>query len=85
MKDSDTKKLPYRREKRKVGYSSFYGTRKDTRFNIDLKRPSFGGPGVDLCGPSVPFGMTKKYVELREKGEILSDNEIPLTRTRKKY
>lgn len=59
--------LPTRREKRKVTQTSFYGTQKDTRFNIDLKRPSFGGPGVDLCGPHVPFGATKRSVELEKQ------------------
>ena len=88
MKDSDTKKLPYRREKRKVSYSSFYGTFKDTRFNIDLKRPSFCNPGEMSVFPDsickVPFGATKRHVELSKYGEILSDDETPLTRTRKK-
>lgn len=55
MKDSDTK-LPYRRKKRKVSYGSFYGTFKDTRFNVAFERPSFG--------PHVKFGETERQQEV---------------------
>ena len=63
----DKVKLPVRREKRKVSQTSFYVIRKDTRFNVAFERPSFGGPGIDLCGPHVSFGATKRSIELEKE------------------
>ena len=68
--DDYRKVLNRRREKLKRTKTSFYSAgylEKDNRFNIDLKRPSFGGPGVDLCGPHVSFGATKRAVELEKE------------------
>ena len=60
-------KASARRVKRKVARTSFYGTHKDTRFNVGFERPSFGAPGLDLCGPHVSFGATERSVELEKQ------------------
>ena len=52
-----------RRIKRRRATTTFYGP-KDTRFNVAFNRPPFEGPGIDLCGPHVSFGATKRQQEL---------------------
>ena len=61
-----------RREKRKITQTSFYT--KPTGVNASFERISFGGPGISLCGPHIPFGNTKRSIEL--ENEEFEDNEI---------
>lgn len=68
-KQDDYRNVVKKRMRRKKSVTSFYSNypKGDTRFNVKFERPSFGAPGLDLCGPHVSFGATERAMELEKE------------------